>query len=218
MQRTMNLKTPCLGGSGHARDPSSTYAAIVLAAEVSFPLGYLDLTVGLELCYGPLKYCHWHLRNQDDCPGRGDPWLWKVNHQAHAYIKGVGGGPPTLVSLSRSRCASCPLPGQLPSPCCAFSALCPFPCLRLLHSLEVASPCPSSIPRHAAFYDPYHHLPSIRAIGWSVHFEECMLASALTQDLEEDLAIMEASLVTWLVLARVKVWLARTGTLGHHLL
>jgi hypothetical protein len=57
----------------------------------------------------------------------------------------------------------------------------------------VASPCPSSVPRQAALYGPYRHILGVRAIEWSTRFEECMLVSALAQDMEEDLASVEAS-------------------------
>jgi hypothetical protein len=60
--------------------------------------------------------------------------------------------------------------------------------------LVVASPCPSSVPRQAAFYGPDRYLLGIGAIGWSVCLKECMLVSTLAQDLEEDLARMEASI------------------------
>jgi hypothetical protein len=69
---------------------------VVLAAEVSFPPGpFGSDRWPPELCYGPLKYCHWRLGNRDSCLGGGDHWSWKVNHWARAYIKGGwGGGPP----------------------------------------------------------------------------------------------------------------------------
>jgi hypothetical protein len=76
-------------------------ALVVLAAEVSFPPGPSRSDCWpLELCYGLLKYCRWHLGNQDGCPSVGDRWLWEANHRARAYIKeGWGGGPPTLRSF-----------------------------------------------------------------------------------------------------------------------
>jgi hypothetical protein len=45
----------------------------------------------------------------------------------------------------------------------------------------------------ATIFGPYSHLLSIRASGWSTRFEECMIASAEAQGLEEDLASIEAS-------------------------
>ena len=53
---------------------------------------------------------------------------------------------------------------------------------------------PVSPPTHrATFFGPYHHLLSVRVSGRPAHFEECMIASAEAQELEEVLAGVEAS-------------------------
>ena len=48
--------------------------------------------------------------------------------------------------------------------------------------------------RRATFFGPYHRLLGVRASGWFAHFEECMIASAEAQELEEVLAGVEASI------------------------
>jgi hypothetical protein len=116
---------------------------VVLAAKVSFPPRLFGPNRWpLELCYGPLKYCHWRLGNRDSCPGEGARWQWKANHRARAYIKGGrGGGPPypcvaftltlTLTLVLRIlptawpiafalMCILRPVPFSLPSPLAFF--------------------------------------------------------------------------------------------------
>jgi hypothetical protein len=130
----------CLGGGGHARDPSSAYAAI---HSCHFDCGGF-LPPGpsrsnwwpLELCYGLLKYCRWRLGNQDGCPGGGDRWLCKANHQACAYIKGGRGGGP-------------------PYPCIAFTLtlrILPTAWLVAFTLLCFLRPAPFSLPSPLAFF------------------------------------------------------------------
>lgn len=47
--------------------------------------------------------------------------------------------------------------------------------------------------RWASFSGPYSHLVGVRASGWSKHFEECILAAVVAQEIEEDLIGVEAS-------------------------
>jgi hypothetical protein len=70
-------------------------------------------------------------------------------------------------------------------------------CLRFLwlplRFLEVASPI-SSPPHRATFFGLYRCLLGVRASGWSVRFEECMVASAEAREFVEDLGSVEASI------------------------
>ena len=49
-------------------------------------------------------------------------------------------------------------------------------------------------PRWVTISSPYSRLLGVRASGWAMCFEECMVAIAEAQELEEDLAGVEASI------------------------
>ena len=49
-------------------------------------------------------------------------------------------------------------------------------------------------PRQVTISGPYSRLLGIRASSWATRFEECMVAIAEAQELEEDLAGVEASI------------------------
>jgi len=70
------------------------------------------------------------------------------------------------------------------------------PSLRLalaLANILAVAPSVGFPPYRATFFGPYSHLLGIRVSGWSTRFEECMVASAKAQELEEDLASVKAS-------------------------
>ena len=79
----------------------------------------------------------------------------------------------------------------------------------LLSALEVASAV-SPPPRWATIFGPYSYLLGVRASGWSTCYEECMVAIAEAQELEEDLAGVEASLGDLVGAEEVEVMAGKT--------
>lgn len=65
-------------------------------------------------------------------------------------------------------------------------------------------------PRRATIFGPYSCLLGVRASVWSACFEECMVAIAEAQELEEDLASVDASLSDLVGAEEVEVMASKT--------
>jgi hypothetical protein len=68
------------------------------------------------------------------------------------------------------------------------------------------------LPHWATFFGPYRHLLGVRASGWSVWFEDYMVASVAAQELKEDLASIDALIGDLVSAGEAEAMVGRLGS------